>query len=293
MSCGGGVREHGVMSCGGGVREHCVMSCGGGMREHGVMSCGGGVREHGVLSCGGGAREHGVMSCGGGMREHGVMSCGGGVREHGVMSCGGGVREHRVMSYEDVKSGRGKQEMGSTPSVQQKAIHIQHRIMCAHALNMLISELDIETCKERHIRRTDRPTQRTRSSPANTSRYRHRMGELKQYKRADVASCTGRNNSPVWIIYKDSVYDVTSYISQHPGGDVLLENAGKDATNPFNDVGHSSDARAILDKFKIGEIVEEEKIYDESGKKKKRVIAAQPETDTRSCLNKCTCGLLG
>ncbi|CAK1588839.1 unnamed protein product [Parnassius mnemosyne] len=119
------------------------------------------------------------------------------------------------------------------------------------------------------------------------------MGELKQYKRADVASRNGQNNNPVWIIYKDSVYDVTSYVSQHPGGDVILEEAGKDATKAFDDVGHSSDARTILDKYKIGEIVEEEKLYDASGKKKKRVIAAQPDTETRSCLNKCTCGLLG
>lgn len=35
-----------------------------------------------------------------------------------------------------------------------------------------------------------------------------------------------------------------------------MEDAGKDASRSFDDVGHSSDARAILVKYKIGEIVE-------------------------------------
>lgn len=37
---------------------------------------------------------------------------------------------------------------------------------------------------------------------------------------------------------------------------MILEEAGKDATKAFEEVGHSSDARAILEKYKIGEIVD-------------------------------------
>lgn len=45
--------------------------------------------------------------------------------------------------------------------------------------------------------------------------------------------------------------------SQHPGGEeVLLEQAGKDATEPFEDVGHSSDSRQMMSQYKIGEIVD-------------------------------------
>lgn len=44
---------------------------------------------------------------------------------------------------------------------------------------------------------------------------------------------------------------------QHPGGEeVLLEQAGKDATEEFEDVGHSSDAREVMKKYKIGELIE-------------------------------------
>ena len=42
---------------------------------------------------------------------------------------------------------------------------------------------------------------------------------------------------------------------QHPGGEeVLLEQAGADATESFEDVGHSMDAREILLQYFIGEL---------------------------------------
>ena len=44
---------------------------------------------------------------------------------------------------------------------------------------------------------------------------------------------------------------------QHPGGEeILIENAGDDATEAFEDVGHSSDAREMLKDYLIGELVE-------------------------------------
>lgn len=47
---------------------------------------------------------------------------------------------------------------------------------------------------------------------------------------------------------------------QHPGGEeVLLEQAGNDGSEAFEDVGHSSDARELMVKYKVGEIVEAER----------------------------------
>ncbi|NWW47190.1 CYB5B protein, partial [Pedionomus torquatus] len=47
----------------------------------------------------------------------------------------------------------------------------------------------------------------------------------------------------------------SSLLFQHPGGEeVLLEQAGKDATESFEDVGHSTDAREMLKQYYIGEI---------------------------------------
>jgi cytochrome b involved in lipid metabolism len=50
------------------------------------------------------------------------------------------------------------------------------------------------------------------------------------------------NAESTWIIINDLVYDVTKFIMEHPGGEeVILNVAGQDATDAFNDVGHSSD----------------------------------------------------
>lgn len=53
---------------------------------------------------------------------------------------------------------------------------------------------------------------------------------------------------------------IISIFFQHPGGEeVLLEQAGKDASEAFEDVGHSTDARELMQKYKIGDIVEAER----------------------------------
>lgn len=63
----------------------------------------------------------------------------------------------------------------------------------------------------------------------------------------------------LWIVINNEVYDVTSYLNEHPGGeDPLLEAAGQDATRAFEDVGHSDDAREIMRKFKIGSLAKGE-----------------------------------
>lgn len=49
------------------------------------------------------------------------------------------------------------------------------------------------------------------------------------------------------------LYDVTSFIDKHPGGpDILVEVGGKYAQEEFEDIGHSSEARDILQTLQIG-----------------------------------------
>ncbi|CAA2965322.1 cytochrome b5-like [Olea europaea var. sylvestris] len=60
-----------------------------------------------------------------------------------------------------------------------------------------------------------------------------------------------------WLIISGKVYNVTPFLEEHPGGDeVLLTSTEKDATNDFEDVGHSDDAKVTMQKFYIGEIDE-------------------------------------
>uniref|UniRef100_A0A7N0RB59 Cytochrome b5 heme-binding domain-containing protein n=1 Tax=Kalanchoe fedtschenkoi TaxID=63787 RepID=A0A7N0RB59_KALFE len=56
-----------------------------------------------------------------------------------------------------------------------------------------------------------------------------------------------------WLIIAGKVYDVTSFMEEHPGGEeVLLSATGKDATDDFEDVGHSDAAREQMETFCIG-----------------------------------------
>lgn len=63
------------------------------------------------------------------------------------------------------------------------------------------------------------------------------------------------------IAVHENVYDVTDFIDEHPGGAEVLtdfkltEALGfKDATEAFEDVGHSMDARDIMVQYQVGTI---------------------------------------
>lgn len=57
----------------------------------------------------------------------------------------------------------------------------------------------------------------------------------------------------LYIVIHDKVYNASSFIDEHPGGEeVLLDVGGQDATEAFEDVGHSDEAREILDGLLVG-----------------------------------------
>ncbi|OJA15534.1 hypothetical protein AZE42_07299 [Rhizopogon vesiculosus] len=58
----------------------------------------------------------------------------------------------------------------------------------------------------------------------------------------------------LYVLIHGQVYDVTKFIDEHPGGDdVILAEAAKDATQAFEDVGHSDEARELLPGLLVGE----------------------------------------
>ncbi|OGI15394.1 hypothetical protein A3K63_05705 [Candidatus Micrarchaeota archaeon RBG_16_49_10] len=62
-----------------------------------------------------------------------------------------------------------------------------------------------------------------------------------------------------WLIIGGKVYDVTSFISLHPGGaGEIIFYCGKEATNAFNTKNqgspHSSNAQAMLGDYYIGDL---------------------------------------
>ncbi|CAF0736407.1 unnamed protein product [Adineta ricciae] len=87
------------------------------------------------------------------------------------------------------------------------------------------------------------------------------LPKRKQFTLKEVsAHCT---ENDCWMVIKDLVYDVTEFMREHPGGsDIMLEYAGTDATMAFADKPHSLDAWIILEKYIIGELVPEERMFD-------------------------------
>ncbi|GLT68609.1 hypothetical protein SLA2020_408210 [Shorea laevis] len=78
-------------------------------------------------------------------------------------------------------------------------------------------------------------------------------GDRKVFTLAQVSEHNGPKDC--WLIINGKVYDVTNFLEDHPGGDeVLLSATGKDATDDFEDVGHSPSAREMMDKYYLGEI---------------------------------------
>ncbi|XP_030766124.1 cytochrome b5 isoform X1 [Sitophilus oryzae] len=81
---------------------------------------------------------------------------------------------------------------------------------------------------------------------------------VQEYTKAQVRDHNKKES--VWVLVHNDIYDVTAFLNEHPGGEeVLLEQAGKDASEAFEDVGHSSDAREMMLKYKVGTLVASER----------------------------------
>ncbi|KAI0479883.1 hypothetical protein F4859DRAFT_477638 [Xylaria cf. heliscus] len=65
------------------------------------------------------------------------------------------------------------------------------------------------------------------------------------------------HNTPAdaWMVIHGEVYNVTSYLQDHPGGaEVLVDVAGRDASEDFDNAGHSEDASEIMASYRVGKL---------------------------------------
>uniref|UniRef100_A0A8C9AC39 Cytochrome b5 n=1 Tax=Prolemur simus TaxID=1328070 RepID=A0A8C9AC39_PROSS len=77
--------------------------------------------------------------------------------------------------------------------------------------------------------------------------------EVKYYTLEEIQK--HNHSKSTWLILHHKVYDLTKFLEEHPGGEeVLREQAGGDATENFEDVGHSTDARELSKTYIIGEV---------------------------------------
>lgn len=86
----------------------------------------------------------------------------------------------------------------------------------------------------------------TTSSSASTAIKTYALADVAGHK--DAASC--------WSIVNGGVYDLTSWIGKHPGGDkAILGICGKDGSSAFNSQhGGMQKQISLLATFKIGEL---------------------------------------
>jgi len=82
--------------------------------------------------------------------------------------------------------------------------------------------------------------------------------EMGVFTREQVAQHATRDD--LWVIVKSEgtlkVYDLTSYVDEHPGGDAILTNAGGDSTAAFFGPQHPPRVFDLLDDFCIGTIAQ-------------------------------------
>lgn len=77
---------------------------------------------------------------------------------------------------------------------------------------------------------------------------------LRSYSMEEI----GKHNveSDVWIVIKYGaearVYDITEYCDMHPGGDVIYDSAGRDATEKFNGPQHPPTVHDLIREYHIG-----------------------------------------
>ncbi|PLN83885.1 hypothetical protein BDW42DRAFT_199917 [Aspergillus taichungensis] len=96
--------------------------------------------------------------------------------------------------------------------------------------------------------------------------------EVREYTLDEVKA--HQTKKDLWVVIHGKVYDVTDYVRDHPGGaDVLVDVAGTDATEAYEDVGHSEDANEILETYLVGTL---KGAQDFVRKQAVRVIQPQP-----------------
>ncbi|KAG5334617.1 CYB5 protein, partial [Acromyrmex charruanus] len=85
------------------------------------------------------------------------------------------------------------------------------------------------------------------------------MAEMKVFTRSEIKKNDDKDK--VLFILHDKVYNVRSFLNEHPGGEeILLEHKGIDASEDFDDVGHSKDAMELMKTYQVGVIADSERM---------------------------------
>ncbi|EJP64067.1 hypothetical protein ACQRIT_001000 [Beauveria bassiana] len=82
----------------------------------------------------------------------------------------------------------------------------------------------------------------------------------KTFAAAEVSKHKDKDNG-LWLIIEGNVYDVTTFVDEHPGGARVIQRmGGKDATKAFWKYHGESVLAKYGDRFKIGSVTESAKL---------------------------------
>lgn len=103
------------------------------------------------------------------------------------------------------------------------------------------------------------PTSDLRGLPPSTPYLRVTPSQLRQM--------TGRRGKDAWSVFSGKVYNISPYISFHPGGEAeLLRGAGRDSTRMFAEVHPWVNYETMLSACLIGILVDEHDVEHRVGK---------------------------
>lgn len=101
----------------------------------------------------------------------------------------------------------------------------------------------VKKTKEPSINKVRNKKHTKKVNQSKSQKY-YTIEEIKQHnKRKDA-----------WILINKKVYNVTSWIDKHPGGDIILKWIGRDGTKQFNSIHPSYVREKILPKYLIGKL---------------------------------------
>jgi len=80
----------------------------------------------------------------------------------------------------------------------------------------------------------------------------HEDDGLPIFTREEIAK--HNTESDAWIIIHGKVYNITNFARDHPGGEIIFTNVGKDSSALFEEFGHGDNPREMMKKFLIGRL---------------------------------------
>lgn len=152
--------------------------------------------------------------------------------------------DHKIYEYSFVND---VLKISCSSASGEKVEHLYNSQMTFEIVENVVNNANNLKQKERN-KFYSHPQMQVSNSTSKTS--------LKKLPEGVFFSELSKHNQPddYWISINRKVYDISQYFSRHPGGKIILTQAGKEATNMFNQYHPWVNADYILKDYFIGNL---------------------------------------